>query len=84
MASYDTVPQGASIQVDKFTLSIPDQEVQDFKDLLRLSKLAPKTYENLHADTKAGKFGVSYEWMTKAKDYWLNQYDWYVLSLWNI
>ena len=79
MANYDSVPSGASIQVDNFTLSIPDQQFQDFRDLLRLSKLAPRTYENLHADTKEGKFGVSHEWMTKAKEYWLNEYDWYVL-----
>ena len=76
MAGYDTIPAGSSLQVDKFTLSIPDQEIKDFKDLLRLSKLAPKTYENLHADAKTGKFGVSHEWMTTTKDYWLNQYDW--------
>ncbi|ETI25700.1 hypothetical protein G647_02474 [Cladophialophora carrionii CBS 160.54] len=76
MSGYDTIPQGANIQVDKFTLSIPDQELQDFKDLLRLSKLAPKTYENLHANAKDGKFGVSHEWMSKAKDFWLNEYDW--------
>lgn len=78
MAGYDTVPKGASIQVDKFTLSIPDQEIQDFKTLLRLSKLAPKTYENLHTDAKDCKFGVSHEWMSKAKEYWLNEYDWYI------
>jgi microsomal epoxide hydrolase len=76
MADYGTVPEGASIQVDKFTLSIPDQDIDDFKTLLRLSKLAPKTYENLHADAKAGKFGVSHEWMSKAKEYWLDEYDW--------
>ncbi|EXJ57262.1 hypothetical protein A1O7_07609 [Cladophialophora yegresii CBS 114405] len=76
MSGYDTIPQGANIQVDKFTLSIPDQELQDFKDLLRLSKLAPKTYENLHANAKDGEFGVSHEWMSKAKDFWLNEYDW--------
>ena len=78
MAGYDSVPSGANLPVDKFTLSIPDQEIQDFKDLLRLSKLAPKTYENLHADAKAFKCGVSHEWMTKTKEYWLNEYDWYV------
>jgi len=76
MAGYDTVPENAGLKVDSFTLSIPDQELSDFKELLRLSKLAPQTYENLHTDD--GKFGVSYDWMKKAKDYWLNEYDWYV------
>lgn len=76
MAGYDTLPAGANVPVDKFTLSIPDQELQDFKNLLRLSKLAPQTYENMHSFD--GEHGVSYYWMKKAKEYWLNEYDWCV------
>lgn len=76
MAGYDNIPRGANVKVDKFTLSISDEEISDFKTLLRLSKLAPQTYENLHTDD--GKFGVSHEWMSKAKEYWLNEYDWFV------
>ncbi len=78
MAGYDNIPRGANVKVDKFLLSISDEEISDFKTLLRLSKLAPQTYENLHADD--GKFGVSHEWMSKAKEYWLNEYDWFVPS----
>ncbi|KAH0832487.1 hypothetical protein AYO21_05169 [Fonsecaea monophora] len=81
MAGYDTIPQNAELKVDKFTLSIPDQQLSEFKDLLRLSKLAPRTYENLHTDD--GEFGVSYYWMKKAKDYWLNQYDWREIEKYN-
>ncbi|KAK5209300.1 hypothetical protein LTR41_004836 [Exophiala xenobiotica] len=81
MAGYDTIPQGANIKVDKFTLSISDEELSDFKTLLRLSKLAPQTYENLH--TEDGTFGVSHEWMSKAKEYWLNEYDWRTVETYN-
>ncbi|KAK5197570.1 hypothetical protein LTR72_005304 [Exophiala xenobiotica] len=81
MAGYDTIPQGANIKVDKFTLSISDEELSDFKTLLRLSKLAPQTYENLHTDD--GTFGVSHEWMSKAKEYWLNEYDWRTVETYN-
>lgn len=81
MAGYDNIPRGANVKVDKFLLSISDEEISDFKTLLRLSKLAPQTYENLHADD--GKFGVSHEWMSKAKEYWLNEYDWRTVETYN-
>ncbi len=75
MAGYDTIPLAAQLQPAKFTLSIPEQELSDFKTLLRLSKLAPHTYENFQTD---GSFGVSHEWMSQTKEYWQSQYDWYV------
>lgn len=75
MESYGTIPQGAQLQAQKYHLEIPDQDISDLKELIRLSKLAPKTYENLQTD---GRFGVSHEWMSKVKKYWLNGYDWYV------
>jgi microsomal epoxide hydrolase len=81
MAGYDNIPQGANVKVDKFTLSISDEEITDFKTLLRLSKLAPQTYENLHTDD--GELGVSHEWMSKAKEYWLNEYDWRTVETYN-
>lgn len=67
--------RGAQPQPQKYHLEIPDQDISDLKELLRLSRLAPKTYENLQTD---GTYGVSHEWMTKVKEYWLNEYDWYV------
>ena len=73
MAGYDTIPQAARLQPEKFQLSISDQDLADFNILLRLSKLAPRTYENLQND---GRYGVTYEWMSKAKEYWETKYDW--------
>ena len=73
MASYDTVPAEAQLKVKPFHLEIPEQDINDFKALLRLSKLAPKTFENLQTD---GRFGVTHEWMTTTKDYWEKTYDW--------
>lgn len=73
MASYETVPEAAQLRPQKYHLEIPDQDVSDFKELLRLSRLGPKTYENQQSD---GKYGVTHEWMSKAKDYWLTKYDW--------
>jgi microsomal epoxide hydrolase len=79
MSDYATVPPGCTLKVERFKLCVHEQDLSDFKTLLRLSKLAPETYENLHTDD--GKYGVSHEWMTGAKEYWLNKYDWHVHSI---
>lgn len=56
-----------------FTLHIPDQELSEWHQLLQLSKLGPKTYEN--QQTKEN-YGVTYDWLAHAKDHWLNTYSW--------
>ena len=73
MEAYGALPPGASPKVEKFTVHVPDEDLSAFKELLRLSKLGPKTYENLQSD---GRFGVTYEWMQQAKDYWEKKFDW--------
>jgi microsomal epoxide hydrolase len=69
----DVVPKGASIKPGRFTVFIPEDELKEFYDLVRLSKLGPKTYENSLADQS---FGVSYEWMENAKRYGEIKFDW--------
>ncbi|KAL1795018.1 hypothetical protein ACET3X_006834 [Alternaria dauci] len=56
-----------------FTLNVSDQDVSEWRQLLQLSKLAPETWEGRQED---GRFGVSRKWLSDAKDYWLNKYDW--------
>lgn len=73
MAGYDTLPSGASSKVEKFTVQVSDEDLSSFKELLRLSQLGPKTYENLQSDQR---FGVTYEWMQQAKAYWEKEFDW--------
>ncbi|KAF8537781.1 Alpha/Beta hydrolase protein [Trichophaea hybrida] len=60
-----------TIPVVPFSVSIPDSEVSDFKTLLKLSKLAPETYESQHR-----RFGVTSKFMREAKAQWENEYDW--------
>ena len=48
-------------------------EIQDFKTFVKASKIGPETYENLHPD---GGFGISRQWLSDAKDAWLNTFDW--------
>ncbi|KAF1914142.1 Alpha/Beta hydrolase protein [Ampelomyces quisqualis] len=56
-----------------FTLNIPDHDLSEWRQLLQLSKPGPTTYEN--TQTKEN-YGVTKKWLTEAKDYWLNTYDW--------
>lgn len=56
-----------------FTLNIPDQDIQDWHQLLKLSKLAPETWEGSQED---GRYGVTRKWLSETRDYWLNTYSW--------
>ncbi|KAF9877098.1 epoxide hydrolase [Colletotrichum karsti] len=70
--AFGTVPKGAAKQPEKYTLRVPDEEIDDFKKLLALSKIGPETFYNRQEDRQ---FGVTRKWLIEAKDAWLN-YDW--------
>ena len=72
--SYGTLPQGAH-SIEPFTISIPETDVQEFRTLLRYSKIAAPSYENAQEDRR---YGVSASWLANAKEHWLNGFDWYV------
>lgn len=73
MADFALVPQQSSLRVDKFHAAVPDSDISDFKQLLRLSRLAPQTYENLQDDRR---FGVTRKWLSDAKQHWEYVHDW--------
>ncbi|KAL6240140.1 hypothetical protein BDW75DRAFT_197076 [Aspergillus navahoensis] len=70
---FTKLPSTATITPSPFRIAIPDEQLSDFKTLLRLSKIAPQTYENLQEDRR---YGVTHEWMSKMKEEWLNSFDW--------
>lgn len=70
---FDTVPSNASLKPSKFTAQVSDQDLNDFKQLLKLSKIGPETYENLREDRY---FGVNRQWLKEAKQHWETSYDW--------
>lgn len=55
-----------------FKVHIPQEQLDDFKMLLKLSKLGPRTYENQQED---GRYGVTHYWLSKAKAEW-ETFDW--------
>lgn len=70
---FTKLPSTASITPSPFRVAISDEQLSDFKTLLKLSKIAPQTYENLQAD---GRYGVTHEWMSTMKTEWLDKFDW--------
>jgi pimeloyl-ACP methyl ester carboxylesterase len=56
-----------------FTLSIPDQDLSEFHQLLKLSKLPPLTWENQQTDKG---FGLTHQWLKETKQHWETKYDW--------
>ena len=74
---FDTIPPNAELCPHKFTAHASDQQLEDFKTLLKLSKIGPKTYENRVADPKDFTgFGITREWLASAKRTWETAYDW--------
>ena len=71
---YGIVPPNAGVKPSKFTLSVTDSELHDFKALLKLSKVGPVTYESVQHDHK---YGITHEWLKNAKEHWENTFDWW-------
>ncbi|KAH9845569.1 Epoxide hydrolase [Teratosphaeria destructans] len=75
--SFDTIPSKASLKIQPFKAHVSQEELDDFKQLVRLSKIGPKTYENQITDVKDfTSFGISRQWMEDAKKHWETKYDW--------
>ena len=70
---YDTIPSKATLKPESFTAHVSDQDLSDFKQHLKWSKIGPQTYENLKEDRQ---FGVSRQWLADSKAYWETKYDW--------
>ncbi|KAI8625408.1 Alpha/Beta hydrolase protein [Xylariaceae sp. FL1651] len=70
--SFATVPLKAVIKPEPFTVSIPEVLLSEFKQLLKLSKVGPVTYEGLQQDRK---YGITTEWLKDAKEQW-ESFDW--------
>jgi microsomal epoxide hydrolase len=70
--SFSRFPAAARKAPKPFEVAVPQDELDDMLNLLKLSQLAPKTYEN---SLESRQYGVTLEWMTKAKKEW-ESFDW--------
>ncbi|KAH8650678.1 Alpha/Beta hydrolase protein [Ilyonectria robusta] len=75
MAATDfaTCPEIMPGRPRRFFLQIPEQDLTEFRDLVKLSKIGPATWWNKQNDLQ---FGISREWLVKGKEAWLNVFDW--------
>lgn len=73
--SYDKVPKNATLKVEPFKLNIEQSKVDAFYQLLKLSPLAPHTFENNQPED-ISRFGVTYKWVSETKKHWETKYDW--------
>ena len=78
MADFSTLPSSATLKATPYHVQIDQQKLDDMKQLIKLSPLGPKTYEN-QQESSDRRFGVSMKWMLQAKDEWTGSFDWYVL-----
>ncbi|KAL3469130.1 Alpha/Beta hydrolase protein [Aspergillus californicus] len=70
---FSTVPINTPCTPEPFTLHVPETDIDEFQQLLRLSKIGPPTWWNQHDN---GQFGVSRDWLTQAKETWLSDFNW--------
>ncbi|KAI4854547.1 alpha/beta-hydrolase [Aureobasidium sp. EXF-8845] len=63
-----------SLEVRPFEVGLPENTLAEFRQLLQLSKIGPATFENTNRADNS--YGISREWIEKAKDHWSNAYDW--------
>ncbi|KAL2838757.1 Alpha/Beta hydrolase protein [Aspergillus pseudodeflectus] len=72
-APFSKLPSTAKITPSIFRIAVSDEQLSEFKTLVKLSKIGPQTYENTRED---GRFGVTHGWISARKDEWLNSFDW--------
>jgi len=83
MADYSKLPSSAALKPTPFTAHASDAKLKAMFDLLRLSPIGPQVWENTSKDQGSTalngperRLGVRHDWLTKAKDQWLNDFDW--------
>jgi microsomal epoxide hydrolase len=71
-SNFTSLPVAARSKPALFHVSIPQDQLEELHQLLKLSKIGPKTFETEQRD---GRFGVTRDWLIQAKAQWEN-FDW--------
>ncbi|KAF2165285.1 hypothetical protein M409DRAFT_55708 [Zasmidium cellare ATCC 36951] len=72
---FGNLPSGATSNVKPYELHIPEADVQNMKNLLKLCRLAGPVYENSMPGGKR-TLGVRRDWLADAKQTWETDFDW--------
>ncbi|KAI9738745.1 MAG: hypothetical protein M1834_008252 [Cirrosporium novae-zelandiae] len=70
--AFNKVPPGAKISPAAFQVNVSNDQIQELQTLVKLSKIAPPTYEGLQQDRT---YGITTEWLATAKEAWKN-FNW--------
>lgn len=70
---FGSPPNNVTAKLEPYRLCVPEDELRRFTEPLRLSEIGPETWWNTQNDPQ---FGVSREWLIKAKQTWLHHFDW--------
>ena len=74
---FSQVPSGAKVPPSPFQVHVPDEQIEELQLLIKLSKIAPPTFESQQQDRK---YGITTEWLTVAREAW-KTFDWYFSML---
>jgi microsomal epoxide hydrolase len=72
MATADVFPSTMKSRPTSFRAQVPDEKLRELKELIKIGKIAPATYENSLPDRR---LGLGREWLLEAKKAWLD-FDW--------
>ncbi|GES57515.1 epoxide hydrolase [Aspergillus terreus] len=73
MSNFSKLPSAATINPTPFKVSIPQEQLDELQTLLKLSKIAPPTYENTRPTRQ---YGITSDWLTTIRKQWQNDFDW--------
>lgn len=73
MADYGRVPTNATLKPQPFKANVEEQKLQHMKDLIKLSPVGRKTFEN---SANKRRYGMERDWLSHAKKVWETTYDW--------
>ncbi|KIH92846.1 microsomal epoxide hydrolase [Sporothrix brasiliensis 5110] len=72
---FGNLPTGASDAIKPWKVHIPQASLDNLKALLKVTPLAPQTYEN-SLPNKQRTLGVRHDWISATKQHWETDFDW--------
>jgi hypothetical protein len=72
---FGRLPSNAASNIEAYNLHIPDSDVKQMLDLLKLSPVAGPIYENSLPDGDR-RLGLRRDWLTEAKRVWETDFNW--------
>ena len=73
MGDYSQLPAKVKVKPSPFKAETSEEKLSELKQLIKLSPIGPAVYENQQEDRK---WGMTREWLSKAKEHWGSTFDW--------